>query len=100
MRFAGTASQYSKNAMPQLETTATQSGHWVYLRWPYHAKVMKTFEAISKAIGSTFGDSNMVMQGRSSRREAFAFRQCALGCQWRPFVPMRRIGKDSNLAAS
>src|SRR5216683_2924787 len=43
-RLAGTASQYSKNAMPQLTSTASGSQLALNLRWPYQAKVMKTLE--------------------------------------------------------
>src|SRR4051812_34390996 len=55
MRFAGTASQYSKKAMPQLASTAIQSALERYLRWPYQAKVMNTFEATSSTTGVTKG---------------------------------------------
>src|SRR3981189_1949455 len=56
-RLAGTASQYSKNAMPQLPSTATGSQLSLYLRWPYHAKVMKTLEANSIRTGKTDGET-------------------------------------------
>src|SRR4051812_26188799 len=55
MRFAGTASQYSKKAMPQLTSTAPQSGVVLNLRWPYQAKVMNTFEARSMTTGAICG---------------------------------------------
>ncbi|MDT4877020.1 hypothetical protein FQZ97_1125110 [compost metagenome] len=53
MRLAGTASQYSKNAMPQLIITTTHSDAAGNLRCPYQAKVMKTFEAINSPIGAS-----------------------------------------------
>src|SRR5688572_424525 len=47
MRFAGTCSRYSKNAMPQLTRTAIISGRVRRSRrWAYHANVMNTFEQI------------------------------------------------------
>ena len=52
MRFAGTANQYSRKAMPQLTRTAPQSGAALNLRCPYQAKVMNTFEATGRAIGA------------------------------------------------
>src|SRR5690349_3526671 len=55
MRFAGTASQYSKNAMPQLTITAIQSAVVLNFRCPYQAKVMKTFDATSISTGVTCG---------------------------------------------
>src|SRR3569832_761051 len=46
MRLAGTCSRYSKNATPQLATAATYHGEAAkFLRWPYHAAVMKPFDA-------------------------------------------------------
>jgi hypothetical protein len=55
MRFAGTASQYSKNAMPQLASTAIHKALARYFRCPYQANVMNTFEAIRSTIGVTKG---------------------------------------------
>src|SRR3712207_3643665 len=55
MRLAGTASQYSKKAMPQLTSTAAQIGAALYFRWPDQAKVMNTLEATSRMIGVTVG---------------------------------------------
>src|SRR5687768_7759858 len=47
MRFAGTCSRYSKNAMPQLTRTAIISGRVRRSRrCAYHANVMNTFEQI------------------------------------------------------
>src|ERR1700685_1654998 len=44
-RLAGTARQYSSSAIAHETRIAFQSGHaWPYFRWPYQAKVMKTFE--------------------------------------------------------
>jgi hypothetical protein len=48
MRLAGTWKQYSNSAMPQLARIAIHSGALLYLRWPYHAKVMKMFETSSR----------------------------------------------------
>src|SRR5258707_5646026 len=53
MRFAGTWKQYSKKAMPQLAKTTFHSASLRYLRWPYHANVMKMFESMSKRIVRT-----------------------------------------------
>src|SRR5450631_660370 len=55
-RLAGTASQYSKNAMPQLTMMASGSQLSLYLRWPYQAKVMNTLEANSIRTGRTCGE--------------------------------------------
>src|SRR5213079_1444050 len=58
-RLAGTASQYSKNAIPQLAMMTSGSEWSLYLRWPYQAKVMNTLEAnsirIDKICGETVG---------------------------------------------
>src|SRR5690554_6648313 len=63
MRLAGTASQYSKNAMPQLISTTTQSVAPGNLRCPYQAKVMKTFEATSSRTGATNAKSEGTATG-------------------------------------
>src|SRR4051812_14069335 len=55
-RLAGTASQYSKNAMPQLAMMASGSGLSLNFRWPYHANVMKTLDANSISTGKTEGE--------------------------------------------
>src|ERR1700687_6109999 len=55
-RLAGTASQYSKNAMPQLTMMASGSQLSLYFRWPYQANVMKTLEANSITTGNTEGE--------------------------------------------
>src|SRR5258705_9520564 len=48
IRLAGTCSRYSKNAIPQLASTATISGFEPrFFKWPYQANVMKTFDATS-----------------------------------------------------
>src|SRR5574338_600485 len=45
MRLAGTCSRYSNNAIDQLTRAATYHALPCMLqRWPYHAKVMKTFD--------------------------------------------------------
>src|SRR5580704_4559599 len=56
-RLAGTASQYSKKAMPQLTSTASGSQLSLNLRWPYHANVMKILEANSIRTGKTDGET-------------------------------------------
>src|SRR5215212_8601164 len=55
-RLAGTASQYSTKAIPQLASTTSASGLSLNFRWPYQAKVMKTLEANSIRIGSNVGE--------------------------------------------
>src|SRR5580765_1372087 len=55
-RVAGTASQYSKNAMPQLAMITNGSAYPLNLKWPYHAKVMKTLEANNINIGNSEGE--------------------------------------------
>src|ERR1700732_1435418 len=55
-RLAGTASQYSKNAMPQLTMMASGSQLSLNFKWPYHANVMKTLEANSIRTGKTDGE--------------------------------------------
>src|SRR5580698_3036787 len=50
MRLAGTCSRYSNRAIPQLTSAATTQGRvFNSLRWPYQAKVMKTFDIDSSA---------------------------------------------------
>src|SRR5262245_48241340 len=44
--------------MPQLANTTPQSGLSVNLRWPYQAKVIKTFDMQSRTIGASGDDSN------------------------------------------
>src|SRR5580704_1511101 len=49
-RLAGTARQYSSSAIVHETRIAFQSGHaWPYFRWPYQAKVMKTFDMHRRA---------------------------------------------------
>jgi hypothetical protein len=55
--LAGTASQYSKKAIPQLTSTTIGSGFSLNFRCPYQAKVMKTLEANSIRIGNIVGES-------------------------------------------
>ena len=57
-RLAGTWSRYSKNAIPQLTSTAVQRAEVLYLRWPYHAKVMNTLEAARSSTVGTTGCAN------------------------------------------
>ncbi len=51
MRFAGTCRQYSKKAMPQLARMTVISGADLNFKCPYHAKVIKTFEAVKSKTG-------------------------------------------------
>src|SRR6516164_3611194 len=57
MRLAGTCSRYSNRAIPQLASAARYHGRSSrFLRWAYHAKVMKTLEAMSSStVGTTTG---------------------------------------------
>src|SRR5438445_1573561 len=55
-RLAGTASQYSKNAMPQLTMMASGNQVSLNFRWPYHANVMKTLEPNSIRTGNSDGE--------------------------------------------
>src|SRR5262249_27287704 len=50
-RLAGTARQYSTNAINQLATITPNSGTSLKRRCPYHAVVMNTLEPISMMIG-------------------------------------------------
>ena len=48
MRFAGTCTMYSKNAIPQLMAAATYHGfNDKILRWAYQANVINKFEIAS-----------------------------------------------------
>ena len=47
LRFAGTARQYSKNAMPQEISTASQIGQLGCFKCPYQAKVIRILLPIS-----------------------------------------------------
>src|SRR5688572_5843468 len=78
MRFAGTAIQYSKKAMPQEKMTAIHSGDVAYFRCPYQANVMKTFEPISSRMGRTLGESSMSMKATRSggRRHVLGLAAC------------------------
>src|SRR5439155_17409267 len=55
-RLAGTASQYSKKAMPQLTMMTGGSGLPLNFRCPYQAKVMNTLEANSISTGNSVGE--------------------------------------------
>src|SRR5580693_5799930 len=55
-RLAGTASQYSKNAMPQLTMMASGSQLSLNFRWPYQANVMKILEPNSIRTGNSCGE--------------------------------------------
>ena len=72
MRLAGTARQYSKNAMPQLTGITIHSATPGKRNWPYHANVMNTFEQSSSIIGSTYAQLIAVLSGHQ-------FCVCAVG---------------------
>src|SRR5688572_22233297 len=60
MRLAGTCKRYSNNATPQLASAATyQARPESSLRWAYQAKVMKTFDAISRSTVRTSMDESV-----------------------------------------
>src|ERR1700730_15174105 len=54
-RLAGTASQYSKKAIPQLVRITAGSQLSLYLRWPYQANVMKILDPNSISTGRIDG---------------------------------------------
>src|SRR3954447_2146278 len=62
-RLAGTARQYSTNAMPQLARMTPNSGTSLKRKCPYQATVMNTLEAKSSRIGVSLADSAMVGMG-------------------------------------
>src|SRR5689334_3342770 len=72
-RLAGTASQYSKKAMPQLTMMTSGSGLSLNFRCPYQAKVMKTLEANSIKTGSSEGEIagiEILLNGTRQRSDA------------------------------
>ena len=54
MRFAGTAKQYSTNAINQLKIMTTIRGLLPYFRWPYQANVIKNVGNNEKNNGRKF----------------------------------------------
>src|SRR3990167_7116648 len=64
MRLAGTARAYSGRAISQLTRITSGSPTALCLRWPYQAKVMKTFDASSIRTGASFGQ-RVAGMGRS-----------------------------------
>src|SRR5947209_5433179 len=56
--------RYSRKAMLQLVTMTSHKGELLYFRCPYHAKVIKTFEVISRAMGSQRDWVNSFINGR------------------------------------
>ncbi len=48
--FAGTWKQYSTKAIDQLARMAIHNGELLYFRWPYHAKVMNTFDTVRRSM--------------------------------------------------
>src|SRR5688572_8390113 len=60
MRLAGTISRYSNSAMPQLASAAIHQGlDESSFRCAYQAKVMNTFEAMSRPAEVAMGESCM-----------------------------------------
>ena len=51
-RLAGTARQYSKKAMPQLDQNGEEQRRGLVFRCPYQAKVMKMLERVRSTIGA------------------------------------------------
>src|SRR4051812_49197989 len=82
-RLAGTASQYSKNAIPQLTMMTSGSGACLKFRWPYQAKVMNTLEANSmtkgNSCGAIVGISVLSNSGGGERREGSLLQCSSLG---------------------
>src|SRR5690348_12340793 len=57
MRLAGTCSRYSNSAMPQLASAAMNQGlPERFLRCAYQAKVMNTFDRMSRPVAASVGD--------------------------------------------
>jgi hypothetical protein len=55
--LAGTAKQYSKNAIPQDAGISAQSAVLGYLSCPYQANVVKTLEMLSSRMGAIKGQN-------------------------------------------
>src|SRR4030088_3733804 len=93
-RLAGPASQYSKNAMPQLTMMTSGSQLSLNFKWPYHANVMKTLEANSIRTGKTDGEMvgmNILSKilARTHKRGARFLRQ---SISFNPRNPKSRAG--------
>ena len=88
MRLAGTWKQYSAKAISQLTRITFHIADCLNFKWPYHAKVIKTFEIVSRMIvfisGLSKSPARHWIQARPSRR--------------RLDVCLSRIGKDRGLA--
>src|SRR5690242_2039885 len=70
MRFAGTWIMYSKKAIPQLTIAATYHGlAWKLRRCPYHAKVMKRFEAARRTAVAARACSGVIGPPESTREK-------------------------------
>jgi hypothetical protein len=76
MRFAGTWSRYSNNAIPHDTSAAIHHGRSARLRrWPYHASVMNTFEPVSRAAQASAGccrSQEPFMEGRGGKTAIMA----------------------------
>src|SRR6266850_4530651 len=58
---------YSNNATDQLIKMTHSSGSFLYLRWPYHAIVMKIFDTVSRTTVFTSGVESVWMPVRCAR---------------------------------
>lgn len=57
MRFAGTWTRYSNSAIAQLTSAAISQGcDFVFFKCPYYAKVIKTFEIVSRTMAVSILD--------------------------------------------
>src|ERR1700732_2018034 len=90
-RLAGTASQYSKNAMPQLTMMASGSQLSLNFKWPYHANVMKTLEANSIRTGKTDDEMAGMEISRNSARSHVTTAPGSIGNRYH-LIP--KIGKS------
>src|SRR4051812_43779518 len=90
MRFAGTCTRYSNSAMPQLASAAITHGFdAMFLRWAYHANVMKTFEITrSPALWAQVGRFMVVVAAarvlHAVRRRPARASRCGLRGRARP----------------
>ena len=98
MRLAGTASQYSKKARPQLASTTTHRAWSLNFRWPYQAKVMKTFDSDSSRTVWSSGDIGGIGAGRRAQPPGWARRADAticgvIGAAWLPKLPRTQVSR-------
>src|SRR3954449_2739164 len=110
MRLAGTCSRYSNRAIPQLTRAATyQARDRRSFRCAYHAKVMNTFEHVSKlAVVNITRKSGTSIQAsaNSCQLSAFSFQLSAFSFQlgywllyWLPATGDWRLATDYQLSA-